>query len=861
MSDHDPESGGADDPGRAEAVYAADPYDYGEARALMDSLDLAEPVAVTLVRRGHRTPEQARAFIDAADEHDPTEFDGIEEAVGLIASALESGRRITVHGDYDVDGIAATAILVSALRRLGGECDWLIPDRSADGYGLSAETIERLRERGTGLLITADCGIASPDEIALAAAAGIEAIVTDHHQPGETLPDCPIVHPEVCGYPFEGLCGAAVAHKLVLVLEQRLGPTEQIPGRDLDLVALATIADLVPLLGENRTLARRGIAELRRARRPGVRALLEVSRVEPEHLDEGDIAFRLAPRINAAGRLYRADAGVELMITDNEARAAEIAAELDAANRERRNVEREVSNAAEASLRELPPELREAPGIVLAGADWHPGVVGIAASRVVERHGRPAILLSVAEGRARGSGRGIPGFDLLAALNECSEFLDRFGGHRAAAGVELDAGRVEEFREAFARAAGAQLPDGAPPQQERIDAVVGAEALDLTVAEQLGTLGPFGQGNPAVRLLVPWAQVGDVRPMGKEGKHARFSLSSGSAKASGVAFNAAKAVTSATDSPRDLTVRLELNHWNGATEPRAVLDRSRGGEGGGSALCGCPRDVDGAWWERFEGDLAAAPTAAEMPDSPSAEGLPREPISHRDRSAVALIGELLSSGSRVLVLCADARRRAELASLAASPARFGGTHAILCGSCPDRYFELACDADHGARLLLTDWDALGRRQGLTGGFRHVVAVDPPPSATLAAALVADGPGFVHRAWAGAGELPELCWTERWQPRAALAEIYRGLLARPRSGADLGVLLAGEGTFRRPPEVAARCVRVLSELGIAELGGESGARALGVVSSERTELERSGAWRALAARHREGLEFLQSQTAN
>ncbi|HKJ35988.1 MAG TPA: single-stranded-DNA-specific exonuclease RecJ, partial [Solirubrobacterales bacterium] len=565
-------------PEAAQALYEADPYEYGDARKLMEELELAEPIAITLVRRGHRTPERARSFLEAAERHDPGLFRGIDDAVGLITLALDAGSRITVHGDYDVDGISATAILVSALRRAGGECDWLIPDRTADGYGLSPQTVEGLAERGTELLITADCGITSVEEVALATELGLEVIVTDHHRPGEQLPACPIVHPEVSEYPFDGLCGAAVAHKLVERLEDSLataGGAVERAGNDLDLVALATVADMVPLVDENRTLAREGIAELRRARRPGIRALLEVSGVEPEHLDEGDIAFRVAPRINAAGRLYRADAGVELMLTADGERAAEIAKELDAANGERRTVEREVSNGANAALRELPEELREAPGLVLAGEGWHPGVVGIAASRIVERHGRPAVLLSIEGDRAKGSGRSVPGFDLLAALAECSPLLDRYGGHRAAAGVELDAARVDDFREAFAKAAAVQLPAGSAETAERIDAVVGAEALDHDLAEQLGTLGPFGQGNPEVRLLVPWARVGDVRTMGEEGRHARFSVSSGPAKAAGVAFNANGALSRAQEVPSDLTVRLELNRWNGAVEPRAVLQSSR----------------------------------------------------------------------------------------------------------------------------------------------------------------------------------------------------------------------------------------------------------------------------------------------
>ena len=849
------------------ALYDADPYDYGEARALMDGLDLAEPVAITLVRRGHRTVEEARSFIEAEQLHPATAFEGIDAAVELIGAALEAGDRITVHGDYDVDGMAATAILVGALRRLGGDCDWLIPDRLDDGYGLSMSTVEQLVARGTGLLITADCGIASPLEIAAAQAAGCEVLVTDHHSPGEELPDCAIVHPAVCNYPFEGLCGAAVAAKLVELLERERGGAEgdRASGpRDLDLVALASVADLVPLVDENRTLTRAGIKQLRRARRPGVRALLAVAGVEAEYLDEGDIAFRLAPRLNAAGRLYRADAGVELLLTDDDTRATEIAAELDAANRERRDVEREVAAAAAKALKELPEELREAPGIVLAGEGWHPGVVGIAASRIVERHGRPAILLSISEdGRARGSGRSIPGFDLLSALGECAEHLDRFGGHRAAAGVELAADRVDAFRKAFAVAAEAQLPDGLQPAAERIDAVVGAEALDTRVAEQLGSLGPFGQGNPAVRLLVPWAQVGDLRPMGDQGRHARFSLSSGAAKASGVVFNGADALARTAQAPADLTVRLELNHWAGATEPRAVLDVARGEHPAGSGECACSGLADEDWWAQFEAELLSDPSPKGEADSPREGAVPRESIDHEGRSAVALIGELLSSGSRVLAVCADARARRELASLAASPARFGGSHVVLCGSCPEPAFERATDPKGGTGLVLVDWDALARRPELGGGFRHVVVVDPPPSASLAGRLRATGPGFVHRAWAAAGELPALSWAERWQPRAALAEIYRGLVNGPLQGAELGQVLAAEseGAKRRAPQIAARCVRVLGELGIAQLTGEPSARTLGVLSSERTELERSEAWRAFTARYEVGLEFLKSQTAS
>ena len=266
----------------------------------------------------------------------------MQAVVEIVLGGDREGKRITVHGDFDVDGVCATTILVSTLRELGGECDWLIPDRIADGYGLSAENIELLAERGTELLITVDCGITAVEEVALARSLGMEVVVTDHHQPGPELPDCPILHPALDGYPFEELCGTAVAWKLSCALRGESGvgvprnsrfatrvpgdPSPRLPASaDLDLVALATVADVVPLVGENRSLVRRGLAEVRRARRPGMRALLEAAKCEPTQVDEGDLAFRLAPRINAAGRLYRADAGVELFLTEDEGRAAEIA--------------------------------------------------------------------------------------------------------------------------------------------------------------------------------------------------------------------------------------------------------------------------------------------------------------------------------------------------------------------------------------------------------------------------------------------------------------------------------------------------------------------------------------------------------
>jgi single-stranded-DNA-specific exonuclease len=889
-------------------AFRTEPYSYAEARALAQELGVSEPVAITLVRRGYRTVEAAREFLTGDERHDPFAFDSMAEVCERLAAAIEAKRRITVHGDYDVDGVCSTSILVRALRELGAECDWYLPDRLGDGYGLSVATVERLAAAGTSLLLTADCGIGCAAEIARARELGLEAIVTDHHVAPERLPECPILHPVVSGYPFPELCATGVAYKLSAALCQAAGRDAAEADDDLDLVALATVADLVPLRGENRSLVRRGLAELRRARRPGIRALIAVARVEPERLDEGDLAFRLAPRINAAGRLYRADAGVELMLTADESRATSIAAELDKANYERRDTEREVEQAAEAARAKLPEELREAPALVLAGSGWHPGVVGIVASRLVERHGVPTVLIALDGGRGRGSGRSIPGFDLLAGLEACSEHLLGFGGHRAAAGVEIEAAKVDAFREAFVAHAREVLRPEDLVRAETVDAVVSGGLLGHSLAEEIERLAPFGMGNPGVRLLVPAAHLADVRPMGKEGKHARFSLNSGSGRALGVAFG-----TSALpeDEPLDLSVRLELNHWNGAVEPRVVLKEhytlgEPNGAGGACEHC-ADHAGDEEWWGRVVEALEASqsldslsPGAGDNPQfdslSPGAEGDDgegpraadgvghREAVHHPPGSAIATIAELVSSGESVLALCADASRRRALALHAASPERFGGaTPAVACGRCPDGVLTEQIAA--GDRLAMTDYTALARRPDLAGGpstrlrlaqdagrceqpsmavhtpgaFDHVVLVDPPPFPELES-LLAGSAGLVHVCWGDAEREFALGVHEsEWGMRDALADVYRTLRDAGGAAADtkLATILTGPSRHPRSAELAGRCLRVLSELGVAQVepGSKGHACSARVVSSEGTNLERSQAFIAYRARYEEGKQYL------
>ena len=554
-----------------------------EVERLERELGVSGPVAQVLVRRGLGEPAGARAFLAAEEEHPPSAFSGISEAVQTILRHVTGGDRITIHGDYDVDGVCSTAVLVRALRGLGANVDSYLPDRASDGYGLNVDTVQRLAARGTRLLVTVDCAITAVEEVAAARALGLEVVVTDHHAPrGDgVLPSAPIVHPALCRYPCAELCATAVAYKLAQALVEAsdgvhvAGGAAASPRRrrglrelreDLDLVALATIADVVPLVGENRALVRRGLRALASTTKPGLRALMAVARVDPSRVNERSVGFALAPRLNAAGRLYRADAGLELILTEDRTRAVQIAEELDRANRERREVETGIRFQAEAQISQLP----ERSAFVLAGEGWHPGVIGIVASRLAERHHRPVVLIALQGDRGKGSGRSIEGFDLLEGLTACRAHLVRYGGHRAAAGLEVQRGCVDEFAAALCAHAERVLEPADMLAVERVDAVVGGDELGMALAEELQGLAPFGRGNPSVSLLVADATFCDGRPMG-EGKHVRFTVESRGARARAVAFGTQGRLPVDDGAPAQATFTLEVNEWNGVSEPRLVL--------------------------------------------------------------------------------------------------------------------------------------------------------------------------------------------------------------------------------------------------------------------------------------------------
>jgi single-stranded-DNA-specific exonuclease len=477
-----------------------------------------------------------------------------------------------VYGDYDVDGIAATALAVLVLRELGAEVSWRLPSRFDEGYGLNTELVEQLAENGCKLVITVDCGITAVEEVARAKELGLEVIVTDHHQPGERLPDCPIVAPRPSSYPFSGLCGTGVVYKLG---EALLGSDSEFLRSQLDLVCLATVADVVPLLDENRWFVKAGLQALGRTRRLGLRALMRTAGVDPATVDTGRIAFRLAPRINAAGRLGHPALALELLLGEDEREAKLRAEKLEELNRERQAVEDRILREAVAEVESWPEAKRRRRAYVLAREDWNEGVIGIVASRLVERFSRPVVLVAGSGDDWKGSGRSIPAFDLHGAITVFAAMFDRFGGHRAAAGFSIRPERIEEFAEAFMAHASEILLDSDLVSVTKVDAIVPPQTkLTLDLCQELERLAPFGLGNPGVVLLAPACELVELSTCG-EGKHLRFRVRlDGRDAGSAIAFGMGPQL----DRYRrigsyDLAFRLEENRWNGTVTPQLQVRR------------------------------------------------------------------------------------------------------------------------------------------------------------------------------------------------------------------------------------------------------------------------------------------------
>ncbi len=556
-----------------------------QVQALAQELGILPLTARALVGRGLEQPAAAREFLHARLNAlpDPDLLPDMEVAVGRLVEALTKGERIAVHGDYDVDGITGTALLVETLRAFGAQVEYHIPLRMKDGYGLSGEAINRAAQAGCSLVLSVDCGVSAHAEAELAAELGIDLIVTDHHQPPPQLPQClALVNPHLPAnrFPWPDLAGVGVAFFVLVSLRRRLRENGWFSQRvepdlrqSLDLVALGTIADMVPLAGVNRMLVRFGLNLLDAGQRPGVAALKRVADVS--QVSCGSVGFRLAPRLNAAGRLEDAALGVQLLLDEGGRSVEELAAHLDRCNRERQQLEEETLHRAI----ELVREQGGSPfSLVLAQEGWHPGVIGIVASRLVERFYRPTVMIAVEGGSGKGSARSIHGFHLFEALGSAAGHLNTFGGHAAAAGLALDASAIDSFRADFEQVARRNLQQQDLLPRIEHDGEVRLSELDQVVVEQLTELAPFGIGNPQP-VFVSRGLVVD-RPQVVGEKHLRFSVLDGMVRLGCIAFGMAERFA-ALEGPIDLLYRPEINRFRGreSVQLQVVDFKPAGGEG------------------------------------------------------------------------------------------------------------------------------------------------------------------------------------------------------------------------------------------------------------------------------------------
>jgi len=546
------------------------------ARRLSEALGISAITARAMICRGIAEAEAARIFLghDLAGLADPFEMKDMDRAVGVVQQALERGARIRVYGDYDVDGVCATALVVRALGGLGGNVDWYIPHRIDEGYGVNEEAVRQAHAEGVELLITVDCGGTAVGPVAVARELGMEVVVTDHHRLGEApdgtgdhIPDAPVLNPwrGDCAYPFKELAGVGVAFKLVTALGRSRGVADDQALNFLDLVCLGTLADVVPLLGENRLFVQHGLQRLPRSRKVGVRALMEAASVGRDGtVSARDVAFGLAPRINAAGRMEDARAAVKLLLTRDPEEARELAAQLCAHNDARRAEERQTLDEAQQMVA-AEVDLSREKVIVLASERWHPGVIGIVASRLVERHFRPALLVAISDGVGKGSGRSIPAFNLWEGLRECEGLLTRFGGHRFAAGFGIEAARLPELRQCINEVADRRLSMEDLTRQIEVDAEVSLAELTLEAANELNRLAPFGMGNAAPMLVARGLTVRESARVG-DGSHLSLRLVDSSGKTAGaIWFRAGEHGEELVAGARvDVCFRPKIDEWGGA---------------------------------------------------------------------------------------------------------------------------------------------------------------------------------------------------------------------------------------------------------------------------------------------------------
>lgn len=542
-------------------------------------------VAALLSARGHTTSEQIRYFFEGclSELPTPTLMRDMFPARERVVRAIRCGEKIVIYGDYDVDGITSTSTLLIGLRRLGGNVDYHIPHRTKEGYGLNRDAIDSIAEQGASLVVTVDCGISAWDEVIHARSVGVDVVITDHHQPPPDRIDAlAVVNPKQsgCNYPFKELAGVGVAYQLLTAVRDELSP-ETVIDDLLQLVALGTIADVVPLTGPNRIMVREGLRRLAYTKNIGLNALLTAAGLEGKAVSAGNVAFGLAPRINACGRIGHAELAVELLLTDDHEKARAIAEQLDELNNERQALEQRILEEAQAMLLS-DPEWMHQRALVLGSENWHPGVIGIVASRLVESFHRPVLLFSISGDVAKGSGRSIKGFHLYHALATHADYLSKYGGHELAAGLSLDLERFEEFRTAFLAHAETMLSDDDLLPIAHADMEIDPAQVSLKLVEQLVKMEPFGMGNPSPVFMLRGMNALYTREL-SQGKHFRARVKSGSFTIDAVAWRMGAQIAGFSGS-LDLLGTLESNNFNGQSSVQLVLRHWRTSDPARSAL-------------------------------------------------------------------------------------------------------------------------------------------------------------------------------------------------------------------------------------------------------------------------------------
>ncbi|MGE5591312.1 MAG: single-stranded-DNA-specific exonuclease RecJ [Bacillota bacterium] len=858
------------------------PTDPARGRELASALGVSPAVGMILAARGISAADEARAFLFGGREtlRDPLLLPGLEAAVRHLRAALDEERKIWVYGDYDVDGVAATALLCRVLEKLGARVEAYIPSRFDEGYGLNKAALEEAAAAGVHTVVTVDCGVTALEEAAHARELGLQLVITDHHEPKERIPAAEaVVDAKLAGsaYPFAGLSGTGVAFKLALALA---GPERaDLVWEEADLVALATVADMVPLVDENRVLVREGLARMNASEaRLGLTALARVAGIKPGQISESHLAFALGPRINALGRLGSAREALQLLLTGSPDEAETLAQHLDAENRRRQAVEAEVLKQAV----EQATEQRDRGDrvLVLAAEGWHVGILGLVASRIMDRFRRPTVMLSLEGGEARGSGRSLPAFHLFHALERCEDLLTRFGGHGQAAGLALSADRLPDLKRRLEEMARQELTEDDLLPVLRLDGEVAPQDVTEDLARQLALLAPFGLGNPQPLLALRDVKVAEARRVGRDGSHLKLRFLAGRRPLDGIAFGLAEPAEAggvAVGHPVDLAALPELNEWNGRVRVQLMVrdlglpltaERERPAPaqaqpaaaqaqpGGAPPRSAPPSLVPGMHplWKQAVPMLAQASEGPlwEAEDDPPAVPLPLPGLDWRGRDTVPALLELASRGLPAVLVAPTLERGLALAAACAQrQPHLAASFVPYHGRFPSalRALVLAEFDEGNAPLLVTAWGGL---QGLEPGMAETVLLAGPPLSAAghmeALALAAEEDGLLWHWDQEAARLTESLVQAFCPGRQELAAFYLHLKAMVQKGYAITADAAAQSGL--PAATVKAGLQVFCELGLLSPPDAQAAWAWLPAGKERLALDASPTFRRNEARKQE-----------